>query len=214
MDEVKGQSMETQEFLRQISSESPDHTFRQTNKEFDTDAALALCELRIGFGKCQELKELNSVTYDDDSPVQGGSKSVFDMSSSDESSLDLNLRLVVGSNKKEKVEVNGSEHEERNQVLSPESSPREVVESPFLFQQRNGRKRRKSIQTSLQTSSEGVETAEDARDWKAEDSVELPGLKDTRDMPAKRTRRGPQSRSSGYTGVTFSRTSRWEAHIW
>ena len=33
--------------------------------------------------------------------------------------------------------------------------------------------------------------------------------------PAKKTRRGPRSRSSQYRGVTFyRRTGRWESHIW
>jgi AP2-like factor, euAP2 lineage len=34
-------------------------------------------------------------------------------------------------------------------------------------------------------------------------------------VPAKKTRRGPRSRSSQYRGVTFyRRTGRWESHIW
>ncbi|KAJ3669444.1 hypothetical protein LUZ60_011394 [Juncus effusus] len=44
---------------------------------------------------------------------------------------------------------------------------------------------------------------------------DLTGQTQTQQKPAKKSRRGPRSRSSQYRGVTFyRRTGRWESHIW
>ncbi|VAI24113.1 unnamed protein product [Triticum turgidum subsp. durum] len=49
--------------------------------------------------------------------------------------------------------------------------------------------------------------------WQPRRAEEL--LVAQRMAPAKKTRRGPRSRSSQYRGVTFyRRTGRWESHIW
>ncbi|KAI3470434.1 hypothetical protein Pfo_027097 [Paulownia fortunei] len=45
--------------------------------------------------------------------------------------------------------------------------------------------------------------------------AELPSSNQVQQPPAKKSRRGPRSRSSQYRGVTFyRRTGRWESHIW
>lgn len=45
--------------------------------------------------------------------------------------------------------------------------------------------------------------------------VQLPSNNQVQRPPAKKSRRGPRSRSSQYRGVTFyRRTGRWESHIW
>uniref|UniRef100_A0A0D9W0R0 AP2/ERF domain-containing protein n=1 Tax=Leersia perrieri TaxID=77586 RepID=A0A0D9W0R0_9ORYZ len=51
--------------------------------------------------------------------------------------------------------------------------------------------------------------------WQPRRAAEDAGLAPQRAVVAKKTRRGPRSRSSQYRGVTFyRRTGRWESHIW
>lgn len=46
-------------------------------------------------------------------------------------------------------------------------------------------------------------------------NAQLPPANQVQQIPAKKGRRGPRSRSSQYRGVTFyRRTGRWESHIW
>jgi hypothetical protein len=214
------EAKETKELLHQVSLYSPyDDPVQGAEVREDKDAALALCELRIGTGPAASNTSTTDVVG---SPVRVGDMSVLGMSSSNDSSLELGLGLAIGGYWKNELSAASkrTDHARLDQrdVLSSDSTPfpPNNIQSRAPNQQVKRRRRRSLLaDNQVQAPADEVITPECQGGTNSENILELPELKEASTALAKRTRRGPQSGSCEYRGVTFyKRTSRWESHIW